>query len=94
MSIIYTFPIKSVPVAADLILISDSADKNKTKNTSITSIKDAINVVDSLNALTGAVTLTGGTNITLNTSGNNIVINDDGIGVGTVNKLTKWSATT
>ena len=94
MSIIYTFPIKSVPVAADLILISDSADKNKTKNTSITSIKDAINVVDSLNALTGAVTLTGGTNITLNTSGNNIVINNDGIGVGTVNKLTKWSATT
>ena len=94
MAVIFTYPLKSTLVSGDLFLISDSEDENKTKNTSITSIKDAINVVDSLNALTGAVTLTGGTNITLNTSGNNIVINDDGIGVGTVNKLTKWSATT
>ena len=38
MSIIYTFPIKSVPVAADLILISDSEDKNKTKQVTISSL--------------------------------------------------------
>jgi len=38
MSIIYTFPIKSVPVAADLILISDSEDKNKTKQVTVSSL--------------------------------------------------------
>ena len=92
MAVIFTYPQKSTLVSGDLFLISDSEDENKTKNTSITSIKDAINVVDSLNALTGTVTLTGGTNITLNTSSNSIVINADGIGSGTVNKLTKWSA--
>mgnify|MGYP003643178860 CR=1 FL=1 len=92
MAVIFTYPQKSTLVSGDLFLISDSEDENKTKNTSITSIKDAINVVDSLNALTGAVTLTGGTNITLNTSGNNIVINSPGIGSGTVNKLTKWNS--
>ena len=78
MAVIFTYPQKSTLVSGDLFLISDSEDENKTKNTSITSIKDAINVVDSLNALTGTVTLTGGTNVTLNTSGNNIVINAAG----------------
>ena len=38
MAIIYTYPVKSVPVATDLILISDSEDSNKTKQVTVTSL--------------------------------------------------------
>ena len=65
MAIIYTYPTKATLALADTVLISDSADANKTKNATITSIKDAIDVVDSITATsplvasasTGAVTL-------------------------------------
>jgi len=65
MAIIYTYPTKATLATSDLILISDSADGNKTKNATVTSIKDAIDVVDSITAAsplvasgsTGAVTL-------------------------------------
>ena len=65
MAIIYTYPTKATLATSDLILISDSADGNKTKNATVTSIKDAIDVVDSITATsplvasasTGAVTL-------------------------------------
>ncbi len=65
MAIIYTYPTKTTLATSDLILISDSADANKTKNATVTSIKDAIDVVDSITATsplvasgsTGAVTL-------------------------------------
>ena len=48
MAIIYTYPTKTTLALADKVLISDSADSNKTKNATITSIKDAIDVVDTL----------------------------------------------
>ena len=68
MAIIYTYPTKATLATSDLILISDSADSNKTKNATVTSIKDAIDVVDSITATsplvasgstspTGAITL-------------------------------------
>jgi hypothetical protein len=65
MAIIYTYPTKTTLALADKVLISDSADSNKTKNATITSIKDAIDVVDSITATlpleatpsTGAVTI-------------------------------------
>ena len=65
MAIIYTYPTKTTLATSDLILISDSADSNKTKNATVTSIKDAIDVVDSITATsplvasgsTGAITL-------------------------------------
>ena len=36
MAIIYTYPIKTTLADGDLILISDSADVNKTKNATVT----------------------------------------------------------
>jgi len=65
MAIIYTYPTKATLALTDTVLISDSADSNKTKNATITSIKDAIDVVDSITATlpleatpsTGAVTI-------------------------------------
>ncbi len=52
MPIIYTYPTKATPVAADTILISDSADSNATKKIT----------VSSLTALgTGVSTVSGGT---------------------------------
>ncbi len=52
MSIIYSYPTKATPAAADTILISDSADSNSTKKIT----------VSSLTALgTGVSTVSGGT---------------------------------
>ena len=51
MAIIYTYPTKATPVGADMVLISDTQDSNKTKQASISSIKDAIDVVDAVRAL-------------------------------------------
>ena len=53
MAIIYTYPTKATLALADKVLISDSADANKTKNATITSIKDAINVVDTFSSAFG-----------------------------------------
>ena len=75
MAIIYTYPVKTTPVADDLILISDSADSNKTKQVKVSSLPGGSSSgVSSFNTLTGAVTITGGTNVTLNPVGNNIEI--------------------
>ena len=95
MAIIYTYPTKNA-VAADKVLISDSADQLKTKQTPISSIKDAIDVVDSVvagsgisvSSSTGAVTigntgvlsLTAGTNISLSGSTGAITIGASGVG--------------
>jgi len=77
MSIIYTYPTISGNIN-DNLLVSDSNNGNKTSQVSISRIKDLIDVVDTLNSLKGDVTITGGTNITLNPSGNNIEINSSG----------------
>jgi len=89
MAIIYTYPTKAA-AAADLVLISDSADENKTKNASISSIRDAIDVVDVISAgpgisvsnptgnvtigNTGVLSLIAGSNISLSGSTGNITI--------------------
>jgi len=81
MAIIYTYPIKATPILADTVIITDTESEdpeNRTKLASIASIKNTINVVDSFNSLKGDVTITGGTNITLNPSSNNIEINSTG----------------
>ena len=41
MAIIYTYPIKTNPVGSDLILISDSANSNKTKQVKVSSLPSA-----------------------------------------------------
>jgi hypothetical protein len=38
MAIIYTYPVKGTPAANDLILISDSADNNRTKQVKVSSL--------------------------------------------------------
>ena len=53
MAVIYSYPEKSVPVGADKVLISDSADGNKTKQVTVTSLA-------ALGAA-GVATISGGT---------------------------------
>ncbi len=96
MAIIYTYPVKGTPLAADLVLISDSADSNKSKNATIASLvtSNAIDVVDTLNSLKGDINITGGTNITVTPSGQNIEISTSASNVdgsGTANKIPMWS---
>ena len=49
MAIIYTYPTKATPALEDLILISEMSAKKLTKNATIASLKETINVVDSFN---------------------------------------------
>jgi len=88
MSIIYSYPIKGAPANNDLILISDSSDSNQTKQIRVSTLPGGSSAgVSFINALNGAVTLTGGTGVTLNTVGNNIEIEAVGSG-GTVTEVT------
>lgn len=88
MSIIYSYPIKSAPANNDLILISDSSDSNQTKQVRVSTLPGGHHAgVSFINALDGAVTLTGGSGVTLNTVGNNIEIEAVGSG-GTVTEVT------
>jgi len=86
MSIIYSYPIKGTPANDDLILISDSASSPQfaTKQIKVSSLPGgSASGVSSFNTLTGAITITGGTNVTLNPVGNNIEINAAGGGGST-----------
>ena len=73
MAIIYTYPVKTSPVAADKVLISDSEDDNKTKSVTIEDIRGATTTgVSSIIAGTSNVTLdpAGGTgDVTVSVSG-------------------------
>ena len=87
MAIIYTYPTKATPVDADLILISDSADSNKTKQITVASIKDTLDVVDSViagsgigvSSATGAVTITN-TGVTSLSSANDAIATSSSTG--------------
>lgn len=96
MAIIYTYPLKSTPTSSDLVLISDAADKNKTKNAKISDIQNLISGVNSLNTLAGAVTLSEGTGITLTTTGNDIEVSSNAasIGTGIQFSVPLWGTTT
>ena len=45
MAIIYTYPLKATPTPADLLLISDVADKNKTKRVKISTLPGGVDFV-------------------------------------------------
>jgi len=60
MAIIYTYPVKASPAADDLILISDSADSNKTKQIKISSLPSSgAGITLTTNDTSGVATLTG-----------------------------------
>ncbi len=66
MAIIYTYPTKNA-TASDKVLISDSEDELKTKQAPVSSIKDAIDVVDSIVAGTGISVSSATGNVTIST---------------------------
>ena len=61
MAIIYTYPVKTTPVSADKVLISDSEDNNKAKSVSIRDIRSA--------TVSGVSSIIAGDNITLPSGG-------------------------
>ncbi len=46
MAVIFTYPKVQIPDVLDLLLITDVYENNKTKQTTIKGLKDAIDVVD------------------------------------------------
>lgn len=77
MAVIYTYPLKSSPVDDDLLLISDSADENKTKRITVDSIRGA--------TTSGVSQIVAGTNVTISppTGTGVVTINSSGGGGGT-----------
>ena len=75
MAIIYTYPVKASPVDADLVLISDSADSNNTKQVKISSIRGAtVSGVADVNISAVTSTLSSGAPlVSLPNSGNVII---------------------
>ena len=93
MSNITTYP--GIPVVAgqDLMIISDTSEKgNPTRSVSVDALGEYIGAtgggagVATINAVSGAVTLVGGTNVTLGVVGQNITINSASSG-GTVTSV-------
>jgi len=73
MAIIYTYPVKVSPVDDDLVLISDSADKNNTKQVKISSMRGAtVSGVTDVNIGTSSAS-TGVPLVSLPNSGNVII---------------------
>jgi len=73
MAIIYTYPVKTDPVDDDLVLISDSADKNNTKQVKISSMRGAtVSGVADVNIGTSSAS-TGVPLVSLPNSGNVII---------------------
>ena len=73
MAIIYTYPVKASPVDDDLVLISDSADKNNTKQVKISSMRGAtVSGVADVNIGTSSAS-TGAPLVSLPNSGNVII---------------------
>lgn len=68
MAIIYTYPTKNA-TASDKVLISDSEDELKTKQAPVSSIKDAIDVVDSIVAGSGISVSSATGNVTIGNTG-------------------------
>lgn len=69
MALIYTYPLKEQPVGDDLLVLSDSADENKTKRITVDSIRGA--------TVSGVSQIVAGTNVTISPS--------TGTGVVTIN---------
>ena len=94
MSNILTYPLIPIVAGDDMMVISDVSVKgNPTRSVSVDQLGAYIGAggggaagVTSFNAKVGAITLVGGTNITLGTVGNTITINS-GAGGGTVTSV-------
>lgn len=82
MAIIYTYPVIT-PTLNDSVLVTDvssSNPNNQTKSATLQSIKEAIDVVDSLNGFTGDITIGAGSGISVNNSTQgNIGISNTGV---------------
>jgi len=103
MAIIYSYPTKSTPVAADTILISDSADSNSTKKvtvSSLTALGTGVSTVSGgttgltpATATAGAITLSG-TLVAANGGTNQSAVNTSDILVGRNNTWVQSSSAT
>lgn len=82
MALIYTYPLKEQPVGDDLLVLSDSADENKTKRITVDSIRGA--------TTSGVSQIVAGTNVTISppTGTGVVTINaSGGGGSGTVTSV-------
>jgi hypothetical protein len=85
MAQIQTYPRKTTYDANDLILICDKTPDangvvtNDTKTTTISTIADNLNVVETLNGLKGDINITGGTGLSVGASGSTISLANTGV---------------
>ena len=97
MAVIYSYPVKASPVDGDLVLISDSADSNNTKQVKVSSIRGAtVSGVADVNISAVTSTLSSGAPlVSLPNSGNVIITSRAYAGAANVGHVpTGGSATT
>ena len=55
MAVIYSYPVKSLPTGGDRMIISDMADKKRTKQVSLTDLKTLVNTTYALTSTVDAI---------------------------------------
>ncbi len=55
MAVIYSYPVKSLPTGGDRMIISDMADKKRTKQVSLTDLKTLVNTTYTLTSTVDAI---------------------------------------
>lgn len=79
MAIIYSYPSIDNVSLLDELLITDVSDNNKTKTTTISKLKQGLNVVNSLNSFTGDLIINSGNGILISNSDPNITVSNTGV---------------
>tara|TARA_Y100000385_G_scaffold249014_1_gene270090 strand:+ start:911 stop:2875 length:1965 start_codon:yes stop_codon:yes gene_type:complete len=79
MAIIYSYPLIDNVNLLDELLITDVSDNRKTKTTTISKLKQGLNVVNSLNTFTGDLTINSGNGILISNSDPNITVSNTGV---------------
>lgn len=79
MAIIYSYPSIDNISLLDELLITDVSDNKKTKNSTVSKLKDSLDVVDSLNSFTGDLIINSGNGILISNSDPNITVSNTGV---------------
>ena len=64
MAVIYSYPVKSLPTGDDRMIISDMADKKRTKQVSLTDLKTLVNTTYTLTSTVDAINNTADIDLT------------------------------
>ena len=81
MAVIYSYPVKSLPTGGDRMIISDMADKKRTKQVSLTDLKTLVNTTYTLTSRVDVINNTADIDLTDSDGTKNTVKLKGGTGI-------------